>query len=484
MTKTETFLSALLIALMVSGLAFVCTMPFGKAQSGTNVSYIISTDTTWTQGNSPYNFTGNILIPTGVTLTVGNGATVDLNNYYLEVNGTLIIQPGATINIGLIGDGIDVYGTMSAEGTSANPIQIIGSVQGHIMMAFFSAVTFFPSSVSWDPQTNSGSLIENTDFNQTLLNVQSGIRISNSNFLSGGLMVESASPTIVNNDITTGLTVIQNPNILANANAIQPEISSNTIAGGLSLLAGGGVVNDNTITGGTSGALILSDEYNVPISTLILRNLINDSPVGISCNMQSSYDNEAIIENNTVTNNTVGVQIGSTNVPSIINNNIYGNSYNAKLYGVSQQISLINNWWGTTDVQAINQTIYDFKDDFTLGTVNFVPFLTAPNLEATPNPNAPIPTPAPTPTPTPPTSPFNNQTITHQPTPPFLTRTPPPNSTSSASPNSSTSSSQSYLPKSSLTTELIIAAVAIAFVAATIGAFLLGKKAGGNRHVE
>ena len=65
-------------------LSLISPMPKVMAQSGTNVSYIISTDTTWTQGNSPYNFTGNVLIPTGVTLTIGNGATVDLNSYYLR----------------------------------------------------------------------------------------------------------------------------------------------------------------------------------------------------------------------------------------------------------------------------------------------------------------------------------------------------------------------------------------------------------------
>ena len=260
---------------------------------------------------------------------------------------------------------------------------IIGSVQGHIIMAFYSAVTFFPSSISWDPQTNSGSLIENTIFNHTGLEVQSGTRIINSTFLSGGLTVESASPTIVNNDIANGLSVIQNPNIPTNGTAIQPEISNNNIAGGLYLDAGGGIVNDNTISAGSnnpnsgySGALSISDEYGAPISTLVQRNLINNSPIGIYCNIQSSYNNKAIIENNTVTNNTVGVQIGSTNVPSIINNNIYGNSYNAKLSGVSSQINLPNNWWGTTDVQAINQTMYDFKYDFKLGTINFLPILT------------------------------------------------------------------------------------------------------------
>jgi hypothetical protein len=456
-------LSLLLIVTMTIGLLNSAS-PFGKAQSGTNVSYIIGSDTTWTQANSPYNFTGNILVNQGVTLTIGADATVNLNYYYVRVNGTLIIQPGATINIGLIGDGIDVYGTMSAEGTSANPINIIGSVQGHIIVAFYSAVTFFPSSISWDPNTNSGSLIENTIFNDTGLEVQSDIRISDSTFLNGGLTVESASPTIVNNDIATGLSVIQNPNLsynVANGTEIQPEISNNKISGGLFLDAGSGIVDDNTISAGSSytGALSIDDEYSVPISTLILRNLINDSPIGISCNIQSSYNNKAIIENNTVTNNTVGVQIGSTNVPSVTNNNIYGNSYNVKLSGVSSQISLPNNWWGTTDVQAINKTMYDFKYDFNLGTINFLPILESANPEATPNPTAP--TSSPTPSTPSPTASANSPSSS-------------PSSQQTSSPSSSRSPSQKS--SSTFTSTVLVAVVAIIIVVVAVVAFSLGKR--------
>ena len=41
------FLIALLIALMVSGLAFVSDVRFGTPKSGTNVSGIITSNTTW-----------------------------------------------------------------------------------------------------------------------------------------------------------------------------------------------------------------------------------------------------------------------------------------------------------------------------------------------------------------------------------------------------------------------------------------------------
>ena len=404
---------SLFIILTIPFGASLATIPIGLAQSGTNVSYIIGTDTTWTYANSPYNFIGNVLVNSDVTLIIGAGATVNLNMYYLRVNGSLIIQPGATINLGLIGDGIDVYGLLSATGTSANPIHINGAVQGHILFSAYSAVTFFPSSTGWNKQTSSGSSLENTIFNQTGLVMQSPIKVSESTFLSGYLLAESASPMIVNSNIATGLSVIQNPNTPGTiynqgngSSIIEPEILNNTITGGLSLMAGGGIVEDNIISVGSNnpnsgyiGALSINDEYGAPISTLIERNLINNSPIGISFNIQYAQNNKATLWNNTVTDNTVGLQIGSPNVPSITINNIYANSYNAKLVGVSSQISLPNNWWGTNDIASINQTMYDFKYDFTLGTINFLPILQAPNPQATPNPRASTPTPFPTPSP-------------------------------------------------------------------------------------
>ena len=123
--------------------------------------------------------------------------------------------------------------------------------------------------------------------------------------------------------------------------------------------------------------------------------------------------------------------------------------------GISTNVNATYNWWGTTDTQAINQTIHDNKNDFNLGTVEFVPFLTAPNPEAMPNPNAPIPTPpAPTSTQSPSASPKVSR-----------------------SPSSSPSQAEANTT-SSLSAELISdGIVTVVIVAVAVGAFLLGKRA-------
>ncbi len=188
-------------------------------------------------------------------------------------------------------------------------------------------------------------------------------------------------------------------------------IKNNLISNGLYVESGSGSVTDNVISGG----LTVSDEYGDAVSDVIERNLIGNSSVGITFNMANSYNNHAVIENNTVSNNSVGIQIGNPFSPALSNNNIYGNELNVKLAGkASAQINLPNNWWGTTDQSAISQTIYDYKNDFNLGTVNFTPFLNVPNPQALPDKNAPIPTPNPSATPT--TTP--SQTPTSTPTVP------------------------------------------------------------------
>ncbi len=376
---------------MISGLAFINTAHITKAQASTPVNGIIGSDTTWTQTNSPYSLTGNVLVNNGVTLTLQSGTILDLNSYYIRVNGSLIIQSGATINMDLLGsDSIQVNGVLYAVGTSANPIHINGNYEFYDSLgpAIYSTITFSQFSMGWNQQTNSGSLIENTIINSTEIEVSSGVKISDNTFLSSSLTLLGGSPTVLNNNLASGLSLIDGLSLGKASENLSPVISNNKI-NGLNIGAGSGVVSDNVIS-----SLTISDAYGSPVSTLIERNMISDSSVGISCNIQNSYNGKATITNNTITNNAVGIQVGSPYAPTIVENNIYGNQINAKLSGTaSGEVNLINNWWETTDSQAINQTIYDFKDDFNLGTVNFVPFLTAPNSQATPNPNAPISTP-------------------------------------------------------------------------------------------
>jgi RHS repeat-associated protein len=83
-------------------LAFLVASPQSARSSGpTNVSGTISVDTTWTSANSPYVLTGLTNVAAGVTLT---------------------IQPGVVVKGSGQGVGLTVYGSMSAVGSSSQPI--------------------------------------------------------------------------------------------------------------------------------------------------------------------------------------------------------------------------------------------------------------------------------------------------------------------------------------------------------------------------
>jgi hypothetical protein len=457
----KSMLIAFLIAFMITGLAFVGSVHFGAAQSGTSFSGIISSDAIWTKASNPYTLTGPVAVNTGITLTIEPGVTVNLATYYIQVNGTLV-----------------------AKGTSTDKIYFNGGSSSPNW-----AITFTPKSTSWNKQTGSGSIIENAviDTPSTGVSIDNVTPKIDSNSITGFYAVEvwDGSPVISNNVINGEVGVHNNGS---------PTITGNTITGTIAAFGTGTtVISKNTILGSGDETgisclnAIISDNiivgFQEGVSTsdgvsTIEGNLIINNAIGIQIgapNVDYTYAQmppsplnfQVTIQNNLITNNSKGISV--TDLPlnvqnanfkaTIDNNNIQNNlNYNFYLAATPISITAANNWWGTTDTQAINQTIYDFKNDFNVGNVTFVPFLTAPNPQ-TPNPNVTIPTPVPT------------------------SQSPSPTTTSTSTPTSSTSPSISpsqteAKTTSSLPTDLIATGVvAIVIVAVAIGAFLLGKRA-------
>jgi hypothetical protein len=152
---------------------------------------------------------------------------------------------------------------------------------------------------------------------------------------------------------------------------------------------GGSSVQNNIIAYNTNGVVvsgipvegntIFNNQYGIVGGSLIQGNAVFNNEYGIN------GGNEIL--NNTIINNIIGVTSSFTNLNY---NNIYNNSELNVNYLAASNANATYNWWGTTDTEAINQTIYDFKNDFTLGTVNFTPFLTEPNPDVPPPETPPI----------------------------------------------------------------------------------------------
>lgn len=380
-TLMKSFLSAFLIIIMTSGVALASTMHLGAVHADTDVTGIIDSDTTWTKANSPYSLTGPVAVNIGVTLTIEAGVQVYFNTYYLQVNGTLV-----------------------AKGTDNEPVSFITGD------GYPSEIRFMPSSQSWDEKTGAGSIIENG-------NIPSH---------SFRIIIEGASPKIASSDSRAGITINSGSPVFSN-NRI--KVSAFTIRGGAPLIinnkiycriiveGGSPVILNNTITPDsyigievTGGNPYISNndinDFHIGISAaygVIERNYIHGGPVGIEIG-------NGVVRNNTIAGAT-GISVQASSKPTITYNNFeIGNVEGIKniflAEGANQDVDAAHNWWGTTDEAIISQSIFDNKNDFTLGTVNFVPFLTEANPQAMPDPDASTPT-AP-----------SEQTPTHTPTPP------------------------------------------------------------------
>jgi hypothetical protein len=417
----KSLLSAFVTTILIVGLILTNVL-FSKVQAATNVTGIINSNTTWTKTGSPYSLTGPVAIDQGVTLRVEPGVTVNLNGYYIRVNGTLT--------------------------TRGNPTDKVTFNGGQI--------TFTTVSNGWNEQTQSGCIIQNAIINQIVISNSNPIKIDSS-IINGDISVTSSS--IISNSIVTGdirslMSTISHNNVKGDitlgsislgmfttaeesstvfGNTVEgiissgsskgtPEIFDNTVSEGGIVCTGYGSIHNNYVHDCDVGIGL----YSIRVFGGILachatveNNIAVDNDRGIRIELSSLNDpgtQTPTVQYNTIARNSIGISLYESNygtTPTIQYNSLENNSdYNFYL-SASNNPDVSYNWWGTTDESAISQSIYDSKNDFNLGTVNFVPFLTAPNPNATaiPTPTStPPPTSSPSPTLTPTPSEESQQT--------------------------------------------------------------------------
>jgi hypothetical protein len=346
----------------------------------------INTSMAWTSSGSPYTLTGNVFIENGATLTIQPGVTVNLESYQIQV-----------------------YGVLNAQGQNGNPIVFQGNSGNSASITFNTA--------------SSGSTISYANIYSVSISITQGSPTISNNYFSG----TQTSPIItINNNQFSTTAITGNSLNVASTDGIDVESGSASITGnlivgqdytgvyGIYTAASTSVaISSNNITHCFSGIWTLGS------SSIEQNNIMNNDNDGVCSgpNSVSTIEYNAIadnicgvsgsgtIEDNTITANSAGLwsPSGTIEYNNIFNNYNYTGGYTQNIHLTdSNNLYAANNWWGSTDIPTINQTIWDSKNDtIHLGTVTFEPALNAPN------PNAPTvpsfistPTPLPTSTPT------------------------------------------------------------------------------------
>lgn len=387
---------------------------------------------------SPYIVTGDITINPGVTLTIQPGVEVKFaGNFKITVNGTLSAAGTSSQNIRFTssqatpapGD----WKSITINGPTGNgsildyvTVEYGGNTDGANIYLEQSSPTITNSTIAYSSDFavtcssfTGGGCYPTFNNNTYTNNAKNSIRYFGDIYHSGTLR-KAGAPYVVTGDIlikdytSTVIWTIdagvemrfdagkrinvgyppsnQNGGLTVQGTVSEPVIfTSNQPSGtqtpgywaGINLVRGPMTIDHAQIEYADSGVSVTSGSASFGAPT-IQNSLIQNNNNGIYFYASTAPN----ILNSTITNNGRGIyaecNLPSSCSPTINFNSISGNTnYNLETYSnfgnaSATTINALNNWWGTTNLSQIENSIFHFADDPTRAHVNFVPYLDAP----------------------------------------------------------------------------------------------------------
>lgn len=484
----------LVLAILLAIIVLSSPLLINPVYAETTINGIIASDTTWTKTNSPYTFQGPVSVNRGVTLTIEPGVSININNYYLQVNGTLIAKgtsddriiftaanqdPNnpwlrqAQIDFTAAGSGSILENVILPDFTSISATITVSKCTVPEVEIKAGAPTISDSSIAKLTISDGSPLIRNNDITGEFTQWK-GTPTINANTIHGKPWTRGGSPTFTGNklydgvdaDSAGGQIIISNNEISSSGTSyvilivgrVQAVVSNNKITGVNNVIgiSSSGILSSVTITQNQISGCNIA--INLDMTTAeVTKNTLTNNNIGLNLVLGPAMAHAsgefakipyANVHDNTMLQNSIGLQITPYDSSQVSNNNIYDNSqYDLKLQSASD-FTVANNYWGTTDTAVISQKIFDNKNDFNLGHVTVTPVLSQPISQFTPNLNAPVPTIVPI--------------VTATPIPPANTASPlPTQNNPTSTPNRPTTG----VPFDLSTTELAILAVLIVIAA-------------------
>ena len=359
--------------------------------SATSVGGLISTDTTWSSGDSPIIVTSNLLVQQGVTLTIAPGVAVKFNSgLALQINGELIVKGTGDASIVFTsnaaspapGDwGFTLFTDSSVDATlDGSGDYLSGSVLEYCTIEFAGSGADYALRLD-----RSGLLINRCTIKD---NAGGGIRVDDGDvkivdsFITGshpigqhhtasqggGILISRGIATLSGNIIMANTALVGSGIYIRRSDTV--TLSGNTIVGNTASVRGGGIYIDGdsaTLSGNTVASNTASGDgggiYISRGSATLSGNTINGNASPSSIVHWEGSPSSAFTNNN-LSKNDAQYQV-----------------YNA-LPNTAPDADMENNWWGTTATGDIAVGVYGLFDDISRGLVDYTPFLAEPNTGA------------------------------------------------------------------------------------------------------